>query len=150
MSNVTNHCQLSKSINHHRQEHLCYCQSNLYHCFVVVTTMSLLTTYLTVSSSHTCSKRFVHSVDLSCMCIHTSTPNKSSKQTYPMNATVHTTLLQAWAVSDTHNTLMLSINSDYIQCFKTAKILYCVYIYSLYISTLQTLVYISVYTDFIH
>ena len=114
LSNVTNHCQLSKSINHHRQEHLCYYQSSLYHCFVVVTTMSLLTTYLTVSSSHTCSKRFVHSVDLGCMCIHTSTPNKSSKQTYPMNATVHTTFLQAWAASDTHNTLMLSINSDYI------------------------------------
>ena len=46
---VTNHCQLSKSINHHRQEHLCYCQSSLYHCFIVVTTMPLLTAYLAVS-----------------------------------------------------------------------------------------------------
>ena len=53
--NFPNHYQLSNSINHrmsklsltshsayHSQEHLCYCQSNLCHCFVVVTTMSLL------------------------------------------------------------------------------------------------------------
>ena len=53
--NFPNHRQLSNSINHsmyklsltshsayHNKKHLCYCQRNLCHCFVFVTTMSLL------------------------------------------------------------------------------------------------------------
>ena len=52
---------------------------------------------------------FVHSIDLGCMYLNTSTPNKSSKQPYSysnvlfhgnINISTHATLLQAWAIEN--------------------------------------------------